>query len=394
MNEKKQRQAITASLAKKPPPVPPGKRKLRIFDSIVTGFLMEVWPTGGVTFWLRYTTERGQTREVKLGKLGDVTVDQARKKAKELRAEVALKGDPAAEKERRRAVPSFAAFVTETYLPYVKERLRSYRDHESFCRLRLVPLWGPRALDSIAPADVVDLQRNLREDSLSDATVNRYTALVRRIFNLALRWEVVQGKNPAQHADMLREHGRERFLTAEETRRLFQALDAEPSQIAAACIALLALTGARKGEALSMRWEDVDLARRTWRVPRAKSGRKRHIPLSDAAATVLLAQPRHMDCPWVFPGSVEGQPLENVRKCWERVRKAAGLPSDLRIHDLRHSFASTLVNHGRPIYEVAEILGHTQLSTTRRYAHLQNDRLVDAANIAGRLMLPVLAAAE
>jgi integrase len=186
---------------------------------------------------------------------------------------------------------------------------------------------------------------------------------------------------------MLREHGRERFLTGPELRRLFQALDEEPNQTAAACTALLALTGARKGEALAMRWEGVDLPRRTWRVPRSKSGRTRHIPLSDSAVALLARQPRLPNVPWVFPGAIAGKPLENVRKCWDQVRAEAGLLPDTRIHDLRHSFASMLVNHGRPIYEVAEILGHNQLSTTKRYSHLQNDRLVEAANIAGQVVM-------
>jgi integrase len=366
--------------------VPEGKRRYRLTDTEIPGFLLEIWPSGIATYWLRYSDPRGRNREVKIGRMQDISLDQARKKARALRAEIALDGDPAERRDRQRAIPSFQEFVTQTYLPYVKERLKSYRDHESFCRLRLLPLWGTRAMTEIRPVAVVDLQARLRGEGLSDATVNRYTALVRRIFNLALRWQVYSGINPAQHADMLREHGRERFLTGPELRRLFQALDEEPNQTAAACIALLALTGARKGEALAMRWEDVDLSRRTWRVPRSKSGRTRHIPLSDSAVALLARQPRLPNVPWVFPGAIAGKPLENVRKCWDRVRAEAGLLLDTRIHDLRHSFASMLVNHGRPIYEVAEILGHNQLSTTKRYSHLQNERLVEAANVAGQVV--------
>ena len=379
---------ITTSLCKSPPPVPDGKRKLRITDDKITGFVAEVWPTGAVVFWLRYTDDRGRSREEKLGKFGDVTVDQARKRAKELRAQVSLGGDPAADRDKLKAVPSFAEFVTGRYLPYAKERLRSYRDQESFCRLRLLPRWGTKRLDEIKPDDVVALQADLKAEGLSNATANRYVVLVRRILNIALRWEVVDGRNPAKNAELLREQGRERFLSADETRRLFHALDEEPSRAAASCLALLALTGARKSEALKLRWEDVDLARRTWRVALSKSGRARHIPLSDAAVAVLLAQPRpDAACPWVFPGEVEGNPLENVRKCWDRVKRRAALDLSLRIHDLRHSFASCLVNQGRPLYEVAQILGHSQLQTTQRYSHFQNERLVDAANVAGRIAL-------
>jgi integrase len=295
---------LTPALLKALPPVPEGKRRYRITDTEIPGFMLEIWPSGSGTYWLRYADQQGRNREIKIARMQDVTLAQARKKAQVLRAEIALDGDPAARRDQRRAVPTFRDFVVERYLPYVKERLKSYRDQESFCRLRLLPWWGTKVMTEIRPVDVVDLQARLRGEGLSDATVNRYTALVRRIFNLALRWQVYSGINPAQHADMLREHGRERFLTGPELRRLFQALDEEPNQTAAACIALLALTGARKGEALAMRWEDVDLPRRTWRVPRSKSGRMRHIPLSDSAAALLARQPRLPNVPWVFPGAL------------------------------------------------------------------------------------------
>jgi len=380
---------IVAALVKAPPPVPPGMRKIRITDTELTGFILEVWATGGMTFWLKYVDSNRRSREIKIGKAGDLTVEQARKKARELRAQVALTGDPAAERDKRRAVPTFGAFVAERYLPYAKARLRSYRDHESFCRLRLVPAWGNRRLDDFRPADIVDLQRRLGEEALSPSTINRYVVLAKRIFNLALRWEVYAGRNPCQHADLAQERPRERFLSPEELRKLFLALDAEPNRTAAACIALLALTGARKGEALGLRWEDLDIARRTWRVPKAKSGRPRHITLSDAAVAVLLAQPHRPDCPWVFPGAVAGRPIENVRKCWDRVKKAASLPPDTRPHDLRHPFASLIVGGGHSLYEVQTLLGHSTPVMTARYAHLTNRTLVDAADVVGRVLLPV-----
>ena len=379
--------AITTAFCKSPPPLQAGQRKVRYTDPSITGFTAEVWPSGSIIFWLRYTDPRGRSREEKLGRFGDVTVDQARRRAKELRAQVSLGGDPAAERDKLRGIPTFASFVTDKYLPYVKERLRSYRDHESFCRLRLLPRWGTRRLDEIPPSDIVALQTDLRAQGLSNATANRYTVLVRRIFNLAIQWEVITIRNPAKNAELLREQGRERFLTVEQTRRLFRALDDEPSKTAAACLGLLALTGARKSEALKMRWDDVDIARRSWRVSLSKSGRARHIPLSDAALRILQLQSKVAGCAWVFPNRDADGPLENVRKCWERVRQRAGLDPDLHIHDLRHAFASRLVNEGRPIYEVAQILGHAQLQTTQRYAHFANERLVDAANVVGRVAL-------
>ena len=212
--------------------------------------------------------------------------------------------------------------------------------------------------------------------------MNRYTAFVRRVFNLALEWEVVGGRNPVRRAVMAPEHHRERFLTEAELRALFQALDREPNQVAAGAIALLAATGARRGEAMTARWEHIDVERRLWVVPISKSGRRRHIPLSDAALRILARQPRPDGCPWVFPGQTGKKPIGCLRRTWKSVKAAAGLPDDLRLHDLRHTFASTLVSKGRTLYEVSQLLGHSQISMTMRYAHLAPQRLLDAANEA------------
>lgn len=378
--------AITRGLALNPPAVPDGKDKLRLFDDKLTGFIMEVRRSGNITFYVRYRDARNRQREVRLGKLGDITVEQARRRAQELRAEASLGGDPAGDRDRLRAVPTFAEFVEERYLPFAKERLRSYADHEGFFRLRLRPLWGNRPLDEVRPQDVADLQDRLRRAGLSNATINRYVAFVRRVFNLALRWEAYEGRNPAQHAEMRREHNRERFLTEAELRALIMALRDEPNRSAAHALALLAATGARRGEALGAKWEHIDYDRRLWTVPVSKSGKRRHIPLSDAALAILERQRPWAPGLFIFPGADPDKPLGDPTKAWRRAKKLAGLDPDLRIHDLRHTFASTLVGKGRSLHEVGTLLGHSQISMTMRYAHLAPARLIEAANEA----VPVL----
>ncbi len=386
---------ITAALVKAPPPIPVGARKLRISDTDLPGLTMEVWPSGNITFWLRYSDHGGRSREIKLGKACHITVDQARRKAKELRAQICLDGDPAAARDKLRAVPSFSTFVLETYLPYAKERIKSYRDHASFCRLRLLPTFGSKRLDEIKTTDIVELQRRIKEDNLSNATCNRYVALMKRIFNLARRWEAYEGRNPAQNVELFREQGRERFLTPAEVQRLFQVLDAEHNQSAASCIAVMGLTGCRKGEALNARFEDIDLERRTWRVPRSKSGKVRHIPLSDAAVRLLVGLRPKPDCPWLFPNEAGTGPIENIRRTWQRVKVAASLPPGVRPHDLRHTFASLVVGAGRSLYEVTAILGHASPGMSQKYAHLANETLVEAADIVGRIAtLPPSKSAE
>ena len=156
------------------------------------------------------------------------------------------------------------------------------------------------------------------------------------------------------------------------------------------------LTGARRSEVSLAKWEDVDLGRGLLRVPRSKNGRTRYIPLSATAVQLLSVQAarRLSGNPYVFPGVKEGQPIENLKSPWTRAKTAAGLRPDLRLHDLRHSFASALANAGTPLNEIGVVLGHRELSTTQRYAHHAPQRLIETASVAARAwdLLPAPAA--
>ncbi len=380
------RAKITPGLIRDLPPLLAGAGKLRLFDRDLRGFIAEQRATG-ITFYFRYTDGRGRAREVKLGRAGDVTVEQARRRAEQLRGQVSLGADPVAERARRRAVPSLADFARDRYLPHVREHLRSAGNVDAYLRLRILPFLGGTALDEVTPGDIAALRRRLVDGGLSAASVNRHLATVRAMFGLALRWGLYEGRNPAASPGMLREVHRERYLTAEQTRALVGVLDAEPCQDAAAALALLVVTGARKSEVLLATWDLVDLDRCLLKVPRSKSGRARYVPLSPVAVGILRRQAarRAPGAAHVFPSARRpGRPLEDLRGPWERAKRAARLPGDLRIHDLRHSFASALANAGIGLFEIGTVLGHTQLSTTARYSHHAPQRLVDTATIAER----------
>jgi integrase len=377
---------ITKNLLRDLPPLPVGAVKQRIFDDRLVGFIAEQRQSV-VTFYFRYNDTRGRSREVKLGRFGDVSPEQARKQAEQLKASTSLGADPVADKNKKKAVPTFAAFTEERYLPYVKERLRSAGNIDAYLRLRILPVLGRKTLDEITADDIMGLRRKLLETSLSPSSVNRHLATVRAMFNLALRWELYEGRNPAASPGMLRERQRDRYLTADQTQALVRALDASPCQDSAAALALLIVTGARKQEVLKATWDHVDLDRGMLTVPRAKNGKARHIPLSPVAAALLRRQlaRRANACPHVFPSTRRpGQALHDLRRAWVTAKQAAGLPADLHIHDLRHSFASALANAGIPLFEIGTVLGHTQLSTTTRYAHHAPERLVATAATAAR----------
>jgi len=380
------RAVITRASMRDLPAPPEGVAKVRVFDTHLPGFIAERRRTG-TTFYMRYTDQRGRTREVKLGRLGDVTVDQARQQAEHLRAQVSLGADPLAERAKKKAVPLFADFANDRYLPYVRERLRSAGNIEAYLRLRIVPALGRKALDEVTQDDVAALRRRLIDSGLSNASVNRHLATCRSMFNLALRWQLYEGRNPAASPGMLREVHRDRYLSAVETQALVKALDLEPCQDSAAALALLIVTGARKREVLLATWDLVDMDHGTLSVLRSKNGRPRQVPLSPVAVGILRRQAcrRVPDNPYVFPSRRRpGNALENLRGTWARAKRAAGLPVDLRIHDLRHSFASALANAGTGLFEIGTILGHRQLSTTTRYAHHAPQRLVETAATAAR----------
>jgi len=400
---------ITSASLRALAPLPAGAAKFRLFDSRLQGFIAEQRQTT-ITFYFRYKDPRGRSREIKLGRQGAVTAEQARKRAEQLKAEVSLGGDPHAAREKLRAVPSVEEFANDRYIPHARDRLRSAHNIEAYLRRRILPAIGRKALDEVTQQDVAELRRKLVALGLANGTVNRHLATLRAMFNLALKWELYEGKNPAASPGMLCEEHRDRYLSPEETQALVKALDADEDPIAAAALALLIVTGARRSEIILAKWEQVDLDRGLLVVPRSKSGKPRYIPLSPVAVVILrrqealrqlletdrlsaLAEARAAGNavediglnPYVFPSHRrQGKSIEGLRGVWARAKKVAGLPPDLRIHDLRHSFASALANAGTPLNEIGTVLGHTQLSTTQRYAHHSPQRLIATATAASR----------
>lgn len=218
-------------------------------------------------------------------------------------------------------------------------------------------------------------------------TCNRMLVLMKFIFNCAIRWDILPAKgNPCVGVDPFEDNGaRERYLTKQEVGRLFDELDRNPNVQVGQVIRLLLYTGARKRELLDARWERIDFDRRLLTVPLSKSGKPRYIPLSDAAMEILQSLPRQDGVPWVFFNPKTKKPLVSMFYAWDSIRKKVGL-DDVRLHDLRHSYASFLVNAGRSLYEVQKLLGHYDPKVTMRYAHLSPGALIEAANVVGNLV--------
>lgn len=370
---------------------PADKTKENIWDAKCKGLMLELRESGGRTWYVRYTDARGKQRQLRIGDADVISLEQARKRTDELRGQIALGRDPLEEKAVLRQVPTFAEFANERYLPFVKGYKRSWNTDESLLRNHLVPALGNKYLDQIKKDDIVALHHGHRNAGAAPSSANRALILLRYIFNLALKWEVPGiTKNPSAGIPLLEENNkRERYLTQEEAHRLYGALQDSESKMLRFIIPMLILTGARKREVLNASWADLDMEKRRWRIPITKSGKARHVPLSDGVLNLLTAVRAEQaqwpaackNSPWIFPNPDTGKPYVQIFCSWDTARKRAGLP-DVRIHDLRHSFASFLINAGRSIYEVQTILGHTQIKTTQRYSHLSQETLLAAANSA------------
>jgi len=363
------------------PPIVQHKTKTDYFDTRLTGFFLELRATGKATYYQRYRDKHRRNRQARIGAADAMSLEEAREAARQVRSGITNGFDPREQARKLKEVPLFSEFVENRYLPHVKVYKRSWIMDEQMIERHIMPLWSQAKLTEITREDIEDFQALMIADGMKPGTVNRYMALVKYIFNLAERWGIID-KSPARGISKMADNNRkERYLTKEETTRLLAVLKDWPDRVIADLIRFLMLTGARKSEASQALWENINLQTGVWTVPLSKSGKPRYIPLSQAAIALLEKQ-RVNGNEYVFPSpspKISGG-ITLCHRAWDKIRKKAGVP-DVRIHDLRHNYASLLVNHGRSLYEVQKLLGHADISTTQRYAHLSQDTLKDATEI-------------
>ena len=270
------------------------------------------------------------------------------------------------------------------YKKFAKSRKRSFARDEQLWRLRLQPEFGHLRLNQISRHQAQSFHAGLKEQGiLSASSIDHHLKLLRRMLNLAVDWGMLE-KNPVSRIQLLNEDNKvEHYLDDDELERLLTVLHTDENRPVCLIALLLISTGCRLNEVLSARWQQIDKANRVFRVDaiNSKSKRVRSIPLNDSALEVLsqLDTEGHYD--HLFINKHTEKPYTTIMKVWTRLRAKAGLPH-LRIHDLRHQYASFLVNSGRTLYEVQQILGHSDSKVTERYAHLSTRTLQAAANSA------------
>ena len=357
---------------------------IHYYDEEIHGFLLEYRGNERGTWYFRYCMENNKTRYYRIGFLSDISIFDARARAYTLYNLVQKGVDIKKDIDVLHHIVSFDDFIEKHYVPHARIKKRSWELDVRILRLHILPQFGPCKMDRIKRIDVMAWQQSMRNKGLAPGTCNRAFVLLKSIFNCAIRWgHLSMDENPCCGVSAFEDRDlKERYLTTEEARRVVKALQ-ESSQQSAQAILLLLYTGARRNEILSSRWEYVDLDRQLLTVPLSKSGKTRYIPLSDDAVRVFKNIPHKSESPWVFPGSGAKGHLQSVFRHWDSLRKRLGL-HDVRLHDLRHSFASFLVNAGCSLYEVQRCLGHCDPKVTMRYAHLAPQTLVKAANTIGK----------
>eukprot|EP00439_Symbiodinium_sp_Y106_P089859 s1_g2395.t1 len=354
------------------------------YDTELKGFGVRVTKSGAKSFILNYRAN-GRERRITIGKWPEWTVTAARKQAEELKRSIDVGHDPMGERHEERqaiTISQLCELYVERHLP--KKRDSSIKNDLSLINRIVSPKLGSRKAATITHSELERLHRELTQTAPYRA--NRTIALLSKMFNLAIRWGLTED-NPAQGIEKNPENRRERYLTKDELARLSAALAEHPRPHSANAIRLLLLTGARRGEVLSARWGDFDLSEGIWTKPSSHTKQKKihRVPLSGAATDLLREMKKNSESEFLFPGTDIRKPLTDIKKTWESLRRKAEI-EDVRLHDLRHTYASLLASSGVSLPIIGALLGHTQAQTTARYAHLLDDPLRKATEVAASVV--------
>lgn len=353
-----------------------------IWDSELPGFGIRVFPSGRKKFVLQYRYSR-KSKRMMLGRHGAISLDQARKLAIQALGKIGRDIDPLQERAERRdalTVKELAdRFEAEHIAVHLKET--TAKEYRRNLKLFILPAIGRMRITDVTRAEVAKFHHDYRHKPYQ---ANRNIEIISKMFNLAELWGFrPDGTNPRRHIKKYREKKRERYYSPAELQsigRVLREMEAEGLEYQSAinAIRLLLFTGCRLNEIMKLEWEWVDLDNAALHLPDSKTGAKT-VHLGQAAVNILRNIEKLLGNPYVITGRNPGQRLTDLQPFWQRVRARAGL-KDARIHDLRHTFASIAVSNGKSLPMIGKLLGHSQVQTTARYAHLAVSPVIDAAN--------------
>lgn len=346
-------------------------------DLDVIGLKLQVSKSGRKVFFFRYT-HQGNKRAARIGEFPAIDVTEARKKALAMRAQVDAGHDPQCERDTLKGTPTFREFAAQ-YMTHALQVKRSANDDDSKLRLWMLPAFGDRKLSEITTREIQFYLNGIAKTH-SHATTNRHHSLISRMFKLAVIWAVIE-RSPCFGLVKFREVKRaERFLSPDAIARFFAAMETDSNPVMCSALRLLLLTGLRRSEVTKARWEQVDTDKRLLFLPKTKSGKPRHVVLNSQAATLVVGLPSRGVSPFLFPAKAGLKSIENPKSTLWRLLDRAGI-ARMRIHDLRHTFASVGLNAGATLAEIQSLLGHSSSAMTERYAHLSQDSARRASEV-------------
>ena len=368
---------------------PPATGNAITWDDVLKGFGIRVTAAGVKSFVLNYRDGDGHLRRFTIGSYGrdQWSAKAARKRAGELKKGIALGDDPMGEKRAAREADSVNQLCdryVEEWLP--RKRPLPQQGDLSMIRAIIRPKLGKRKVASVSYAEIDNLHRSLEATPVH---ANRVVSLLSKMFSLAIKWQM-RTDNPCRFVERFHEDRRERYLTGDERARLLTAMQEYAAKGAVhaqtvTALRLAMLSGCRIREALSATWDQFDMDARIWTKPSAHTKQKKihRVPVSAPALQLLSEMRAEAETEWLFPNSTRTGPRRHYQHCWASIIKAANI-TNLRVHDLRHSFASEGVSAGLSLPVLGALLGHTQPATTARYAHLLDDPLREATEAIGR----------
>jgi integrase len=356
---------LTEALLKEIPYASRGQEFIR--DSEQPGFALRV--TKGTKSFVLEKRVHGRMRRLTLGRVGRLSLEEARQQAIKLTADISRGAVP----ERLRTRPTFGELV-DLYLEHHVPHKRSGRNDRAVLRNYLLA-WRPRKLTEIVREDIESLHSEIGQRATYQA--NRVVALLRKMFNLATDWGLFTGNNPAAGIVFHKEEKRTRFLQPAELPRMFHALQEEKNEYVRLAFVTAILTGARREEVLTMKWEDINFERAMWRVPQPSGAPPHIVPLPGLLMSLLQHLSKHGDNPYVFVGDGAEGHLVNVKRAWQRIRRRAEI-TDVRLNDLRRTFAAWLAAAGEGWSVISQALNFRSPATTAVYAQLKVDPIREA----------------
>ena len=371
----------TDSIKRLKPPI--DKSKVQYFDSELTGFMLEVKNTSSKTYYYRYRVNTSQ-KMIRIGTTTELNFQQAKEKYLELKENQTNPQEHSPQKEK--PLITFLEFYNSYYLPYIKAHIKSYETNISVFKNHILKDLSNTSMADLKKLDIKRLHNEMITiKNLSRATANKFLIFLSSAYKLANEFELLNSYNPCRGIKEFElNNQRQIFLTQSQTKRLLNEVNKSSNIHLKYIVPMLLLSGARKREVLDAKWCDFDNINNLWTIPLTKNGKKRILPITKSLQTILNQIPKDKT-PYLFASPLTLKPYISIYQSWNSARTKANL-KEVRMHDLRHTYASALVNAKCSLYEVQVLLGHSTAKMTQRYAHLSNDALMKAASNASKLV--------